>query len=142
LIALSRDGKAYYWARCRSTLGAGKGLQMVGVADDITGINKVVSFPEGGHPDAYLLSDGRMALVFPPDPASDNTYCIDLVMITKTPPVFVSKMPVRVIDAAFPAGDLGDFFSILMVGSDGSLWKINVITYPVGLTNLTNINLP
>jgi hypothetical protein len=140
LIALSRDGKAYYWGHCRSTLGGGKDLQMVGVADDIAGIKKIVSAAGGSSLNAYLLANGKMVLVLPPVPASANTDCSDQDIFSQSPPVFVSQMPTKVIDAAFPASDLA--YSILMVGSDGTLWKINAVTYHGGLRDLTNINLP
>lgn len=143
LIALSRDGKAYYWGNCRSTLGGGKDLRMVGVADNISGIKKVVSFAGGNSLNAYLLSDGKMALILPPVSASANTDCSWQDIFSQAPPILISQMPAKVIDAAFPAGgpNLADF-SILMVGSDGSLWKISADAYHSDLDNLTNIDLP
>ncbi len=141
LVALSRNKRAYYWGVCETSVPHSNDIVLAGDADSITEIGKISLSPNQDERNAYVLSNGKVVLLYPPGTTSLNAGCTLAILSSRKEPEVVSQMPVKATDAALPIGLGVEDSWLLMVGADGSLWKIKILLAG-GFTDLTNVNLP
>jgi len=124
LASLSRDGTLSYWGVCVS----GSPNVLNGIKDNVVNIRKFAT-SYGGWPDVYLLTNGRVVASYPPGRSLLAEQCISTTGTARqVEPKFIKDLPVKIVDIAYPVSVLsaGNLYWVLMVGVDGSLWKIGI----------------
>jgi hypothetical protein len=126
VAALAGDGSLHHWGMCVSG-AAGGGTALAGVTDNVLGVRKYVKTARNEAPDVYLLYDGRVAVAYPPGRSWAGGACTAGIAATMQPiPKYIGGVPVKVTDVAYPVAVGSGQNWVLMVGSDGSLWKAGV----------------
>jgi alpha-tubulin suppressor-like RCC1 family protein len=140
LIALSDNGKAYYWGSCEYGMPGWTNL-LTGSTDGITGIKKVILPDNPGSLHVDVLSAGGVIMLYPPDRSNFVGSCSSDQDIHGTYAESVPDVPVKIIDAAFPIGQGTTGNALVMVGTDGSLW-MTTPNYTGGFSHVENVSIP
>ena len=114
-----------------------------GATENVRKVKKIIISPDSGYsPSGYILEDGELALLYTPDVAGLIEQCgIKRAANALPSPEIVPGPSVGIRDAALMVGlELGNNW-VLMVGVDGSVWRI--LRGPVGgYASLSKIQFP
>jgi hypothetical protein len=126
VAALSGDGTLHHWGMCGPGAAAGTAA-LAGTTDNVLGVRKYVKTARNEAPDVYLLYDGRIAVSYPPGRSWAGGACTAGIAATMQPiPKYIDGVPVKIADIAYPVAVGSGENWVLMVGTDGSLWKAGV----------------